>query len=112
MLSAPGDRLAALAGAGGVRLCEVRPRMLRSAAPFARRGAVLIRGHNVRGIAVGPGSAEQRKRAASRPGHRTFAVYTPSTKIALISLTLVSVGPVCSRSPVAAKKAVASLLSR
>ena len=35
-----------------------------------------------------------------------------STKITLTSLTLVSVGPVWSRSPVAVKKAVASLLSR
>ena len=38
--------------------------------------------------------------------------YASSTKITLTSLTLVSVGPVSKRSPVAAKKAVASLLSR
>ena len=38
--------------------------------------------------------------------------YAQSTKITLTSLTLVSVGPVSSRSPVAAKNAVASLLSR
>ena len=38
--------------------------------------------------------------------------YPLSTKITLISLTLVSVGPVSKRSPVAAKNAVASLLSR
>src|SRR4029077_7740151 len=38
--------------------------------------------------------------------------YTSSTRITLTSLTLVRVGPVSRRSPVAAKKAVASLLSR
>src|SRR5262249_35319712 len=35
-----------------------------------------------------------------------------STRITLTSLTLVSVGPVCRRSPVATKNEVASLLSR
>src|ERR1700721_1577432 len=38
--------------------------------------------------------------------------YASSTRITLTSLTLVSVGPVSRRSPVAVKKAAASLLSR
>jgi hypothetical protein len=34
-----------------------------------RRGALLIRGPYVVGGSLGPGSAEQRKNAAPRPGH-------------------------------------------
>jgi hypothetical protein len=41
------------------------PRMLRST-PLLRRGALLIRGPYVISGGVGPGSAEQRKRALHR----------------------------------------------
>ena len=44
------------------------PRMLRST-PHLRRGTLLIRGPYDIGGRVGPGSAEQRKDAAPRPGH-------------------------------------------
>jgi hypothetical protein len=54
------------------------PRTLRSAISAVtrvstryvlRRGALLNRGPDVIGGSVGPGSAEQRKSAAPRPGH-------------------------------------------
>ena len=47
------------------------PRMLRNT-PLLRRGALLIRGPYVVGGSLGPGSAEQRKNAAPRPGHVTY----------------------------------------
>jgi hypothetical protein len=55
-----------------------------------------------------PGISRFQVRTIVRPGMTAHS----STKITLISFTLVSVGPVSSRSPVAAKNAVASLLSR
>ncbi len=52
------------------------------------------------------------QKSGARLSRDACVLYTPSTKITLTSLTLVSVGPVSTRSPVASKKAVASLLSR
>ena len=61
------------------------------------------------GAMVSPVAADHRPDDARRCApHMT----SQSTKITLTSLTLVRVGPVSSRSPVAAKNAVASLLSR
>jgi hypothetical protein len=50
--------------------------MLRSA-PHLRRGALLIRGPSCVGFAMGPGSAEQRKSAAPRPGHERNLLTPP-----------------------------------
>ena len=83
-------------------------RTLHREASAARADALLIRGllHGRDGSRL-CGAAQGRRCAASRT--RTAR---QSTKITLTSLTLVSVGPVSSRSPVAAKNAVASLLAR
>src|SRR6266446_10919163 len=48
--------------------------MLRSA-PLLRRGALLIRVHLVE-LRMSPGSAEQRKSVAPRPGHESYRTVT------------------------------------
>ena len=59
-----------------------------------------------------------KRRAATQAAPASRVLTAPqaaadqSTKITLTSLTLVRVGPVSSRSPVAVKNAVASLLAR